>query len=166
MAHKSLWAQFPCDQRDQESLMRSFSSFILFIFFSILASSAWADHQLSPQEQEGLDFLNAYMPVGDLKALKSDFLSENVRLAYQAVGEVPWGKDIPKDIFLNDILPYVSLNERREDWRGDFHRRFIEIARNSKTIDQAVLALNKYVFDTLKVSYSPTLRPKPDQSPY
>ncbi len=146
--------------------MRSSVSFILFICISILAQGAWAEHQLSPQEQEGLDFLNAYMPVGDLKALKSDFLSENVRLAYQAMGEVPWGKDIPKDIFLNDILPYVSLNERREDWRGDFHRRFIEIAKSSKTIDQAVLALNKYVFETLKVSYSPTLRPKPDQSPY
>ena len=61
------------------------------------------------------------------------------------------GKDIPKDIFLNDVLPYASLNERRDNWRRDFHQRFIKIAIEKKTIDQAVLALNKYVFDTLHV---------------
>jgi hypothetical protein len=82
------------------------------------------------------------------------------------MSEVPWGNDIPKEIFLNDILPYASFNERRENWRGDFHRRFIKIAVKSKTIDQAVLALNKYVFAVLWVQYSATLRPKPDQSPY
>ena len=121
---------------------------------------------VNPQQREGLAFLIANMPGRDLVALKGDFLIENVRLAYQAVSEIPWGKGIPKEIFLNDILPYAILNERRDIWREDFYRRFIKIARESKTIDQAVIVLNKYVFDTLQVSYSATKRPKPDQSPY
>jgi len=110
--------------------------------------------------------LLANMPDRDLVTLKRDFLLEDVRLAYQAEAEVPWGKDIPQEIFLNDVLPYASLNERRDNWRGDFYQRFIKIARTSKTIDQAVIALNKYVFATLQVSYSADKRPKPDQSPY
>jgi len=119
-----------------------------------------------PEEREGLAFLITNMPQHDLVALKTDFLVEDVHLAYQAVREVPWGRDIPQEIFLNDILPYTSVNERREVWRGDFHQRFIKIAIASKTIDQAVLALNRYVFDTLHVSYDAVKRPKPDQSPY
>jgi Transglutaminase-like superfamily len=140
--------------------------FSYFIFFLILAHGAWAGQDLSPQQQEGLAFLRANMPDSDLKALKKKFLIADVRLAYQAMDEVPWGRDIPKEIFLNDVLPYASLNERRDHWRKDFYRRFIKIAVKSKTIDQAVVALNKYVFDTLYVSYSADRRPKPEQSPY
>ncbi len=140
--------------------MRFFSKFIFLVFFLVLSPRAWGG-----QEREGLAFLTANMPQQD-KALKSSFLVENVRLAYQAMDEVPWGKDIPQDIFLNDVLPYASLNERRDNWRADFHRRFIKMAQRSKTIDQAVLVLNKYVFDALKVSYSADKRSKPDQSPY
>jgi hypothetical protein len=119
-----------------------------------------------PQQREGVAFLLANMPGRDLVALKGDFLMENDSLAYQAMREIPWGQDIPKNIFLNDILPYASLNERRDRWREDFHGRFIQIAKASKSIDQAVQALNKYVFETLQVSYNATKRPKPDQSPY
>jgi len=139
----------------------------MYLLFFIPVHSAWAEQKiLDPREQEALVFLTDNMPESDRLALKNDFLLEDVRLAYQAMSEVPWGKDIPQEIFLNDILPYASLNERWDNWREDFHRRFIAIARKSKTIDQAVLALNKYVFAALRVRYSATKRPKPDQSPY
>jgi len=135
------------------------------MFFLISVPQVWADQNIAPGQREGLAFLMANMPDRDL-ALKHDFLIENVRLAYQAMDEVPWGHGIPKDIFLNDVLPYASINERRDNWRRDFHQRFIKIAIKNETIDQAVLALNKYVFATLHVSYSADKRPKPDQSPY
>ena len=132
--------------------------------------NAWelmeAIKQASPQEREGIAFLIANMPGRDLVALKGHFLSENVHLAYQSIGEALWGMTIPKDIFLNNILPYATLNERRDNWRDDFHRRFIKIAQASRNIDDAVGALNKYVFQTLRISYNATRRPKPDQSPY
>jgi len=106
------------------------------------------------------------MPGRDLVALKGDFLLENISLAYQAKADVPWGKEVPQEIFLNYVLPYASLNERRDNWRADFYRRFIHTAQHSKNIDEAVMALNKSVFDSLHVSYSAQKRPKPDQSPY
>jgi len=133
----------------------------ILVFLLVLLPSAWAD-----QQSESLAFLHVNMPDQDRVALKHDFLIEDIKLALLAIKEVPWGRDIPQDIFLNDVLPYATLNERRDNWRADFHRRFIKIARRSKSIDQAVIALNKYVFETLKVSYSADKRPKPDQSPY
>jgi len=140
--------------------LRRFIILLPFLLF-INIHSALAD-----QQSEGMEFLIVNMPDQDRATLKHEFLVENTKLAYQALSEVPWGKDIPKDIFLNDILPYATLNERRDNWRVDFHRRFIKIAQSSKSIDQAVIALNKYVFDTLRVAYSADKRPKPDQSPY
>ena len=122
--------------------------------------------QVSPEEREGAAFLIANMPGRDLVALKGDFLVENVHLAYQAIKENAWGKGIPSDIFLNDILPYASINERRDNWREDFYQRFMKIAKKSSSIDDAVKRLNKYTFETLQVSYNPARRPKPDQSPY
>lgn len=140
---------------------------IVTLAFLLLSTQfVWSDQVVSSQEQEGLSFLKENMPESDLKALKDDFLVENTRMALQAMREVPWGNKIPQEIFLNDVLPYASFNERRDNWRADFHRRFIKIAIKSKTIDQAVLALNNYVFKNLQVSYSATKRPKPDQSPY
>ena len=113
-----------------------------------------------------LAFLKANMPIVDVGVLTPAFLKENTHLACHVMDEVPWGKDIPQDIFLNYILPYASVNERRDSWREDFHHRFIKIAIRQKTIDQAAIVLNRYVFKVFHVSYNLSKRSKPDQSPY
>jgi len=45
-------------------------------------------------------------------------------MAYDVWENNQWGKKIPEDIFLNFLLPYASLNERRDNWRKDFKNRF------------------------------------------
>ena len=113
-----------------------------------------------------MGFLIANMPECDLKALGSDYLLSNVRHAYLAREATPWGKNIPKELFFEDVLPYVSINERRDDWRKDFYDRFLPIAKASPTPSDAVKRLNVEVFQTFNVAYHATKRPKPDQSPY
>ncbi|MDP2653064.1 MAG: transglutaminase-like domain-containing protein [Candidatus Omnitrophota bacterium] len=120
----------------------------------------------SADESRGLAFLIANMPRRDLRSLPAEFLNENVRLAYRAREETPWGPAIPEEIFLNDVLPYVSLNERRDSWRGDFYERFMAAAKNSGTIKDAVARLNPAAIEELGVAYDAAKRPKPDQSPY
>lgn len=131
-------------------------------------AETWLDalHAVPAEQREGLAFLIAYMPQRDLRELSADYVLENVALAYRVRHEVPWGRDIPMELFLNDVLPYASLNERRDRWRADFHERFLASAREAGTIEDAVLALNKQVFQTLNVRYHATKRPKPDQSPF
>jgi len=122
--------------------------------------------KLVPAEQKkGLEFLIAYMPEKDLKSLKADFLLENVSLAYKARETYPWAKQVPEEIFLNDVLPYASLNERRDNWRKDFHERFSKYVKDAKTMDEAIKAINDAIKTEVKVEYS-TKRNKADQSPY
>lgn len=116
-------------------------------------------------QAKGMQFLIAYMPAVDARSLKADFLLKNVALAYKARETFPWAKEVPEAVFLNDVLPYAALNERRDDWRGDFFERFGKIVKDAKTQEEALWAVNKAIKDEVKVEYS-TKRKKADQSPY
>lgn len=61
-------------------------------------------------------FLVANMPQRDLRTLAAAFLLENVDLACRARKASPWKYGVPYDIFLNDVLPYASINEARDPW--------------------------------------------------
>lgn len=115
-------------------------------------------------QRGGMEFLIRHMPNRDLASLKAEFLLKNVQLAYQAWETSPWHGQIPKDIFLNDILPYASISETREDWRSDFFKRFASLVKDAKTPGEAAAILNNNVFKQLNVKYS-TKRKRPDQSP-
>jgi Transglutaminase-like superfamily len=119
-----------------------------------------------PEQREAVGFLIANMPESDLKTLGKDYLLANVRHAYLAREATPWGRNIPEELFFEDVLPYASVNERRDDWRKDFYDRFLPVAKESATPAEAVKRLNVEVFKTLNVAYHATKRPKPDQSPY
>lgn len=121
---------------------------------------------VKPDCRNGMAFLLANMPEPDLKTLTSAFLVRNVELAYRARRSTPWGLAVPPDIFLNDVLPYASINERRDDWRPDFHKRFAPLVARCKSPGEAAVLLNREVFKALGVQYHATKRPKPDQSPY
>ncbi len=122
--------------------------------------------QAPPEHREAVAFLVANMPESDLKTLGKDYLLSNVRYAYLAREATPWGPKIPLELFFEDVLPYASINERRDDWRKDFYDRFLPIAKDSPTPGEAVKRLNVEVFKTFNVAYHATKRPKPDQSPY
>jgi hypothetical protein len=109
-------------------------------------------------------FLVAHMPDADRTTLKADFLLSNVDLAYKARAAVPWGKDIPDDLFLNDVLPYASVDEKRDPWRADFYDLCLPLVKDCKTPAEAAHKLNTELFKKLKVGYS-TQRKAPNQSP-
>ena len=115
------------------------------------------------QQRTAMEFLVENMPDVDLKSLKGDYLLENVALACEAFGAAPWAKQVPQDIFLNDVLPYASLNEKRDDWRRRVRDIAAPIVKDCKTPGEAAMALNRQLFRIVKVRYS-TQRKKPDQS--
>jgi transglutaminase-like putative cysteine protease len=117
-------------------------------------------------QHEALGFVLANMPQRDLKTLKADYLLTNVAYACRARGEAPWGAAIPEEIFLNYVVPYAGVNERRDDWRRDFYDRFMPIARQCRTSGEAAKRLNAEAFKALKVRYDAAKRRKPHQSPY
>lgn len=117
------------------------------------------------EEITGAAFLLSYMPERDLTTLSKTFLSENLKYAYLARKQTKWGKLIPDSLFLNYVLPYSNMHERRDNWRKDFYQKFIGLVKDSDSPGEAALILNKNIWDSVNVHYS-TKRPKADQSPY
>lgn len=114
---------------------------------------------------QSLTFLLENMPEADLKSLSPEYLLKNVKLAHEARNATPWAKSVPEELFLEQVLPYASINERRDEWRQDFMQKFLPMVRDLKTAEEAVAKLNIEVFKTFNVKYHATKRPKPDQSP-
>lgn len=121
--------------------------------------------QVPDSQKEGMQFLIAYMPDRDLKSLSADFLLNNVKYAYRAWDESPWKDRVPKELFFNDVLPYASVNEHRDDWREDFYTRFMPLVAQVQSPGQAAVILNREIFKMLDVRFS-RQRPKADKGPY
>lgn len=117
------------------------------------------------REREGLLFLICNMPERDLKSLSADFLIDNLKYAYRAWDRAPWRDEISERMFLNNILPYVNLNERRDAWRADFYEQFMPIVSDCQIPAEAAVKLNQTIFEMHDVVFSRE-RPKADQSPY
>lgn len=118
------------------------------------------------QHQAAVRFLVAYMPTDDLQRLTAEYILKNVKVAYQAREATKWGRQIPDAVFFNDVLPYASINERRDDWREDFYTRFLPLVKDCETPGEAAQVLNRDIYKLLDVQYHARKRPKPDQSPY
>jgi hypothetical protein len=115
-------------------------------------------------EKAGMRYLIENMPTRDLKTLSAEFLLENSRLAWQALQERPWAKEIPKDVIHDALLPYASVSETRDRWRARFHEQFSPLIKDCKTPTEAAAILNQQVFPLVNVKYS-TQRRRADQSP-
>jgi predicted esterase len=125
---------------------------------------ARALQQVPLAQRPGMAFLLTHMPERDLRSLGADFLLENVALACQARQETPWGRAVPEDVFLNDVLPYANLDEARDPWRRQLRDLCLPLVKDCKTSAEAAHKLNSTIFRTLKVRYS-TARKKACQSP-
>ncbi|MDA7517878.1 hypothetical protein N8511_02910, partial [Akkermansiaceae bacterium] len=79
--------------------------------------------------EKAATFLVEHMPPEDVASLKKDFLIENLDLALKAREEFPWAKELPEEIFFNDVLPYASLDETRESWRPEFYEKCRKIVK-------------------------------------
>ena len=129
------------------------------------AQIAAALKRVPADQREGLVFLVENMPERDLTSLSATFLLENTAYAYRVMTEVPWGERIPRAVFLNCVLPYASVTEVRDNWRKDFHGRFLSLVKGCSTPAAAATRLNNRIFGDLKVKYSRRRR-RADQGPY
>ena len=115
-------------------------------------------------QKKGMKWLLKNMDTDDKNLLSTSFLIDNCNYAYEAWDNTPWGK-VNESLFLEYVLPFSSLNERRDNWRQDFYERFFPIVKNAKSAYEAAAILNNNIFEMVGVIYS-TKRPKADQSPY
>ena len=115
-------------------------------------------------QRNGMAFLIANMPKPDADTLSADFLIKQVDLAYQTKELFTWTKELPDSIFLNEVLPYASLDETRENWREPFLAMLQPLVKDCKDMNAAVDVINNALRALVKVEYS-TKRKKANQSP-
>ena len=120
--------------------------------------------QAAVNQREGIQFLIENMPLRDLQTLSAEFLTDNLTMAYKVRQESPWAKAIPADIFLNEVLPYASTTEPRENWRKQLYEICIPLVKDCKTSTDVAKLLNQQLFTLRKVKYS-TKRRAADQGP-
>lgn len=100
--------------------------------------------------REAVTFLLAYMPLSDLAVYEPGYLAENVSLALRTREEMPWGKEVPSDIFLNFVLPPRVNNENPDDFRTVC---YVELKDRVKHLNamEAALEINRWCHE--KVAY-------------
>ena len=98
---------------------------------------------LSAMEREAMEFLYAYMPLSDLADYEPTFYLDQVRTAFKAREEMPWGKDVPEDEFRHFVLVYRVNNENLDSARMVFYRELKERVKGM-TIEEAALEVNHW----------------------
>ncbi|WP_338690458.1 transglutaminase domain-containing protein [Haloferula helveola] len=114
--------------------------------------------------EKAAKFLVEHMPEKDRESLSAEFLTENLDLALKARETFPWAKEVPEDIFLNDVLPYAVFDEPRDPWRADFLEKATPLVKDAKTATEAAQILNRYFFKLINTHYN-TERKRTNQSP-
>ncbi len=118
-----------------------------------------------PAEQRfAMEWLVARMPERDRNEVSASFLLEHVDEAFRAWQDAPWQSMVPREVFLDAILPYACVSERRDAWRDPMRELAAPIVADATTPAEAAIRLNQQVFPKTGVKYS-TKRKRADQSP-
>ncbi len=109
-------------------------------------------------------YLRAHMPEGDRGAVDDAFLQAHAAAAEQAWKSAPWAAQVDEALFLDAILPYASVSEKRELWITPLRELCLPMVAGAKTPGEAAVMLNQKLFPAVKVKYS-TKRRRADQAP-
>jgi hypothetical protein len=96
----------------------------------------WDDHE-NWTEVEKIFGVDKKKLKEDVKYITAEYLINNIELSFKVWGEQPWGKNVPFDVFCEEILPYRVANEPLENWRErileSFSRQYRSFKKNPET---------------------------------
>lgn len=99
--------------------------------------------ELTLKEREALQFLYAYMPLGDITDYSGEYYKENIDLSFKAKEEMPWENDIPEREFNHFVLPVRTNNENLDDFRATYYEELKARVQNLSLYD-AILEVNHW----------------------
>jgi hypothetical protein len=109
--------------------------------------------KLTADEQEALKFLYAYMPLADVTDYPTSFFADNVRMAFKAREEMPWGKNVPELLFRHFVVPIRVNNEALDNARSVFYNELKDRIKGMSMMD-AIIEVNHWCHE--KVTYQPS----------
>ncbi len=104
-------------------------------------------------EKEAMEFLYAYMPLGDMIDYEPSLYLNGIRGALRAREEMPWGETLPETVFRHFVLPLRVNNETLDESRDYFYEELRDRVRE-KTMYDAALEVNHWCHE--KVIYTPS----------
>jgi hypothetical protein len=119
---------------------------------------------VSKNQKPGALFLLNHMPEKDITSLTTEFISDQLNWAYVARDEFSWCRTLPDSVFYNEVLPYCSLDEDRDNWRPQFYKTFKPLVKDCHNIYQAIDSVNLNIQKILGVDYN-VKRSKVNNSP-
>ena len=108
---------------------------------------------VTSKEQEALQFLYAYMPIGDMTDYSTDYYLDNVRMSFKAQQEMPWGEQVPELLFRHFVLPVRVNNENLDTFRLACYDELKERVEGL-SMQEAILEVNHWCHE--RVTYQPS----------
>ncbi|OQX81703.1 MAG: hypothetical protein B6D61_00315 [Bacteroidetes bacterium 4484_249] len=100
------------------------------------------------EEEKGTINFKVDTLIKDYEVISSDYLINNIDLAFEAWNKNPWAKHLSFDQFCEYVLPYRSSNEPLEDWRSYFINELSWVKdsmQNPSDPVEAVKWVNNYI---------------------
>ena len=94
-------------------------------------------------EKEALEFLYAYMPLGDSVDYSEEYYRECINYAFRANAEMPWGASIPEREFKHFVVPVRVNNENLDAFRKTYYEELKGRVKDLSLYD-AVLEVNHW----------------------
>ena len=94
-------------------------------------------------EQEALQFLYQYMPLGDSVDYSEDYYRECIHYAFLAKEEMPWGSSVPEREFKHFVVPVRVNNENLDHFRKTYYEELKGRVKDLSLYD-AVLEVNHW----------------------
>ena len=110
---------------------------------------------LELDEKEALQFLYAYMPLGDIVNKTPEYYLQHYQLTKQACEEMPWGEIVPERELRHFVLPVRVNNENLDSSRVVFYNELAPRIKDMSMRD-AVLEVNHWCHE--KAVYMPSDR--------
>lgn len=107
----------------------------------------------SKSVQQALEFLYAYMPLGDVADYDVDFYKKSIDATLAAKAEMPWGAIVPETEFLHFVLPIRVNNENMDTARVVFYAELKDRVKGM-TMKDAILEVNHWCHE--KATYTPS----------
>jgi transglutaminase-like putative cysteine protease len=108
---------------------------------------------LTAEENKALEFLYAYIPLCDLTSHDGSYYLDNVRSSLEARKTMPWGEEIPENLFYQFVLFCRVNNENMDDSRPVLYKELKDKVKNL-SMKEAVLEINHWCHE--KATYRPT----------
>ncbi len=106
---------------------------------------------MTEEEHFLMQYLYAYMPLNDLANYDGEMFLSHIRKTLKIRNSVPWGKDVPDDLFLHFVLPYRVNNENIEDSRDLLFDQLYDRVKDL-TLTDAILETNYWCHE--KATYT------------